>query len=94
MFKKCTRCRKEKLWFRIKKRSYIAPSVSQFPIESNTEICKSCMNDVEFLTLQKWHLKHYWKYRKLIIKHNYSKIKGICGKLNYQLKSFVNSKND
>lgn len=45
--KRCFTCRRNKLWFRIKKRSFLFPVVSKLPIVSNDEMCFSCFEQLK-----------------------------------------------
>lgn len=74
MWKRCPVCHEDKLWFRVKKRSYIDTRVHRDPITSNNEICHSCMKDIQFAVLQKPSLKHYWKYRNVVLLNIKNKI--------------------
>lgn len=40
--KQCFTCRKEKLWFLVKHRSFIFPVVSSLAIKSTDEMCGEC----------------------------------------------------
>lgn len=40
--KRCVVCRKDKLWFRVKHRSFVFPLVSSLPLKSNDEMCGDC----------------------------------------------------
>lgn len=54
---------------------YIAPLVSPLPITSDNEICYWCFQDIKFLTLKQWSLKHYWKYKGHILRFHYNQVK-------------------
>lgn len=62
LHKKCSACKKNKLWFLIKKRTYLGKNVPTGKVTSDTEICKRCHENAKLLILGKWSLRHYWGY--------------------------------
>lgn len=62
MKKKCSACKKEKLWFLIKKRTYAGKKVPTGKVTSDTEICKRCHENAALLILGKWSLRHKREY--------------------------------
>jgi hypothetical protein len=58
--KKCPVCRKNK--WGVKIRSYIAPQVSPMPITSVAPLCRECFENVQYLTIHKKSLRHWYRY--------------------------------
>lgn len=59
---KCSGCKKKKLWFLVRKRTYTGKNVPSGRVISDTEICADCHDKARILILGQWSLKHKIKY--------------------------------
>lgn len=62
MKKKCSACKKQKLWFLVRKRSYSGKNVPTGRVISDTEICSACHDRARILILGQWSIQHKIRY--------------------------------
>ncbi len=60
--KRCSACKKWKLWFFVRKRTYSGKNVVTGRVTSDTEICKNCHQNAKLLILGIWSYRHYKDY--------------------------------
>lgn len=58
LHKKCSACKRHKLWFLVRKRVYIGKDLPSGKLTSDTEVCKRCHENANMIILGKPSLRH------------------------------------
>lgn len=71
---KCSACKKNKLWFLVRKRSYSGKNVPTGRVISDTAICKRCHENAKMLILGQWSMRHYAGYIRMRLTNTFHEI--------------------